>query len=157
MGVYLVVIGIADRLFTGSYLWNEYRWRHSAACSLAGFLTLLSCEVSTLVMCLITLDRFLVLRNSLWSALCSRGVACRLVRGAGSGDDPAAARHLPLAVLQPDRHLYPITKTDFPGQPFSFAVIIVLNFVLFLCVSEGQVIIYWSVQANSMSTFTVML
>jgi hypothetical protein len=30
----------------------------------------------------------------------------------------------------------------------------VLNFVLFLCISVGQVVIYWSVQANSMSTFS---
>jgi hypothetical protein len=62
MGVYLAVNGIADRLYTGTYVWNEHRWRHSAACSLAGFLALLSCEVSALIMCLITLDRFLVLR-----------------------------------------------------------------------------------------------
>jgi hypothetical protein len=62
MGVYLVVIGIADRMYTGTYLWNEHRWRHSAACSLAGILSLLLCEVSALIMCLITLDRFLVLR-----------------------------------------------------------------------------------------------
>jgi hypothetical protein len=46
----------------------------------------------------------------------------------------------------------PITNNDFPGQPFSFAVIIMLNFVLFLCISVGQVVIYWSVQTNSMPT-----
>jgi hypothetical protein len=33
----------------------------------------------------------------------------------------------------------PITRTDFPGHPYSFAIIIVLNFVLFLFVSVGQV------------------
>jgi leucine-rich repeat-containing G protein-coupled receptor 7/leucine-rich repeat-containing G protein-coupled receptor 8 len=47
----------------------------------------------------------------------------------------------------------PITRNDFPGQTYSFSIVIVLNFVLFLCVSVGQVVIYWSVQANSMSTF----
>jgi hypothetical protein len=161
MGVYLVVIGIADRLYTGSYLWNEYRWRHSAACSLAGFLSLLSCEVSALIMCLITLDRFLVLRfpfSRIRFGVRSAHVASFIVWCVG-----LALATIPLLPINSHWQFYsqtaiciplPITKTDFPGQPFSFAIIIVLNFVLFLCVSVGQVVIYWSVQANSMSTFT---
>jgi hypothetical protein len=140
-------------------LWNEHRWRHSAACSLAGFLSLLSCEVSALIMCLVTLDRFLVLRFP-FSRICfgarSAHVASFIVWCVGLS--LATIPQLPVtshwrfysqtAICIP----LPITNNDFPGQPFSFIVIIVLNFVLFLCISVGQVVIYWSVQTNSMPT-----
>jgi hypothetical protein len=154
MGVYLAVIGIADRLYSGTYLWNEHRWRHSTACSLAGFLSLLSCE-----MCLVTLDRFLVLRfpfSQIRFRARSAHVASLVVWCVG-----LALAAIPLLPVTSHWQFYsqtaiciplPITNNDFPGQPFSFAVIIVLNFVLFICVSVGQVVIYWSVQANSMST-----
>jgi hypothetical protein len=158
MGVYLVVIGIADRMYSGAYLWNEHRWRHSAACSLAGFLSLLSCEVSALIMCLVTLDRFLVLRfpfSQIRFRARSAHVASLVVWCVG-----LALATIPLLPVTSHWQFYsqtaiciplPITRTDFSGQPFSFAVIIVLNFVLCLCVSVGQAVIYWSVQANSMS------
>jgi hypothetical protein len=161
MGVYLAVIGIADRLYSGTYLWNEHSWRHSAACSLAGFLSLLSCEVSALIMCLVTLDRFLVLRfpfSQIRFRARSAHVASLVVWCVG-----LALATIPLLPVTSHWQFYsqtaiciplPITNNDFPGQPFSFAVIIVLNFVLFLCISVGQVVIYWSVQANSMSPTT---
>ena len=62
MGVYLTIIGVADHLFQGTYLWEDITWRDSVACKVAGFLSLLSNEVSAFIICLITLDRFLVLR-----------------------------------------------------------------------------------------------
>ena len=63
MGVYLAIIGVADLVYLGSYLWNDSHWRFSSACTFAGFLSMLSCEVSAFVACLITVDRFLVLRS----------------------------------------------------------------------------------------------
>ena len=32
MGLYLLIIGIADQVFQGSYLWNELTWRNHAMC-----------------------------------------------------------------------------------------------------------------------------
>jgi hypothetical protein len=62
MGVYLAIILGADRMYRSQFLWEDQAWRHSPICKLAGFLALLSCETSALIICLITLDRFLVLR-----------------------------------------------------------------------------------------------
>ena len=62
MGIYLAIIGVADQVFRGRYLWEDVRWRRSRTCGVAGFLSLLSSEVSACIICLITLDRFLVLR-----------------------------------------------------------------------------------------------
>nr|KAG5690333.1 hypothetical protein BaRGS_027630 [Batillaria attramentaria] len=46
----------------------------------------------------------------------------------------------------------PITKNTFHGHTYSFGVMVVLNFVLFLVIAVGQIVIYWSIQTNSMST-----
>ena len=64
MGVYLALVGVADRMYQRTYLWNEATCRHSPMCKVAGLCSLLSSEVSAIV-CLITLDRFLVLPVSL--------------------------------------------------------------------------------------------
>nr|KAG5709972.1 hypothetical protein BaRGS_030014 [Batillaria attramentaria] len=45
----------------------------------------------------------------------------------------------------------PITRQEFPGHAYSFGVMIIFNFVLFVCIATGQVVIYWSIQANSMT------
>ena len=62
MGVYLAMVGVADLLYRGQYLWYEKAWTSSQACRIAGVLSLLSSEVSVFIICLITLDRFIVLR-----------------------------------------------------------------------------------------------
>ena len=48
----------------------------------------------------------------------------------------------------------PITRKSFQGRSYSFGVIIVLNFVLFLLIAAGQSVIYLSVKANLMTTDT---
>jgi hypothetical protein len=59
--VYLLILGVADRVFhagnQGSYVFHDTDWRHSATCKAAGFLCLLSSEVSAFIVCLITFDR----------------------------------------------------------------------------------------------------
>jgi hypothetical protein len=47
MGVYLAIIGVADRVYIGDYLWSDREWKTSAACKTAGFLALVSNEVGT--------------------------------------------------------------------------------------------------------------
>jgi hypothetical protein len=62
MGVYMAIVGAADATFHGQYLVHEQTWVSSAACSAAGFLSLLSSEVSALTILLITIDQLIVLR-----------------------------------------------------------------------------------------------
>ena len=159
MGLYLAVIGVADRVYLGSYLWEESTWRHSAACQVAGFLSLLSSEVSALVVCLITVDRFLVLRfpfSQLHFSPRSALVASLLVWLFG-----LLLALLPLLPATSHWQFYsqtgiciplPVTRNDFPGHTYTFGVMIVLNFVLFLLIAVGQGVIYYTVKANSMKT-----
>ena len=39
----------------------------------------------------------------------------------------------------------PVTSASFPGHAYSFGIMIVFNFVLFLLIAVGQAIIYWTV------------
>ncbi|KAL8595453.1 hypothetical protein ACOMHN_024152 [Nucella lapillus] len=157
MGVYLLIVGLADRLFAGSYLWNESSWKKSTLCSIAGFVSLVSCEVSSFFICLITLDRFLVICfpfSRLRFGVVSAHVASLVTWVPGM-----ILASIPLLPVTSHWAFYsqtgiciplPVTRTDFPGQHYSFGVMIVLNMILFLLIALGQALIYWSVRANAM-------
>ena len=159
MGVYLGIIGVADRLYQGTYLWKDAEWKGSAMCQLAGFLSLLSSEVSAFIICLITLDRFLVLRfpfSQLRFQNRSAHMACVMAWCAG-----LVLAAVPLLPFTSHWNFYgqtgiciplPITHTDFAGQKYSFYVMIVLNFALFLVIAVGQIVVYWAIRSNSMSS-----
>ena len=158
MGLYLAIIGLADRVYKGTYLWEDAAWRTSAACNLAGFLSFVSSEVSALLICTITLDRFLVLRfpfSRLHFHRRSAQVACAVIWFFGF-----VLSGIPLLPAMSHWQFYnqngiciplPITKKKFPGQFYSFNVMIIFNFVLFLLIAVGQLSIYRSVKANSMA------
>ena len=159
MGVFIAVIGVADRLYQGTYLWEDFTWKDSAGCKVAGFLSLVSNEVSALVIALITIDRFLVLRfpfsNFRFEAR-SAQVACFSVWSVG-----VLLAGLPLLSLTDDWQFYgqtgiciplPVTRSDFPGHSYAFGVMIVANFVLFVVIAAGQFFIYWSIHVNTMSS-----
>ena len=156
MGVYLVMVGAADWNLRGSYVLSDYRWRHSGACRAAGFLFVLSSEVSVLLVCLMTLDRYLVLRHPL-SALAFRKwsahAASAAVWLAGS-----ALASVPLLPFANSWHFYgrtglcvplPVSRDgEFPGQVYAFAVFSAVNFVLFLFVAPAQGLIYVSIMST---------
>ena len=62
MGIYLTIIGAADLVYGENYVVYTDEWKNHYTCHLAGFISLLSNEVSAITVSLITLDRFLVLR-----------------------------------------------------------------------------------------------
>jgi hypothetical protein len=130
-------------------------------CTAAGFLSLLSCEVSALTILLITLDRFIVLRfpfstmrfNKTSAAFTS--VATWII-----GLTLAA---VPLLPVTSHWEFYsqsgiciplPVTRRKFAGQAYSTGIVILLNLVLFILIAGGQAFIYWSVQQNAMATHT---
>ena len=157
MGVYLAIIGIADSLYRGSYLWQDEQWRHSVWCQAAGVVSLLSSEVSAFIICLITLDRFLVLRfpfSQCRFSLRSASLVCGVVWCGGL--------ILSMVPLMPNLSYWeyysqsgiciplPITRKRFNGHKYSFSIMVILNFILFLLIALGQLIIYWSVRTSTM-------
>ncbi|KAK7095196.1 hypothetical protein V1264_006640 [Littorina saxatilis] len=157
MGVYLTMVGTADSLYRGQYLSYERSWTASAVCKTAGFLSLLSSEVSAFIICLITLDRFIVLKfpfSKKKFRTKSALVASFLVWTVGFM--MAAIPLLPMtshwefygqsAICMP----MPITSETFQGHGFSSGFIVV-NFVLFIFIVTGLSIIYSSVQSEVLS------
>ena len=157
MGVYLAIIGIADGLYRGSYLWQDEHWRHSILCQIAGVVSLLSSEVSAFIIFLITLDRFLVLQFpfsrchfSHRSALVACGIVwCGGLILAVAPLMPALSHwqyYSQIGICIP----LPITRKTFHGHKYSIGVMVILNFILFLLIALGQLTIYWSIRTNSM-------
>ena len=160
MGVYLAIVGVADEVYRGEYLWHDDQWKESTVCEIAGFLSLMSTEVSAFIICLITLDRFLALRFPFSRLHFSRGsalAACTVVWVVG-----IALATVPLLPVTSHWEFYgqtgiciPLpftTRKRFHGYDYSFSVMIILNFLLFLLIAVGQAIIYWSVRSNSISS-----
>ena len=61
IGIYASVIATAQETFRGQYVLFEDRWAGSGTCKVAGFLSLLSGEVSVLSTCLLTLEHLVLL------------------------------------------------------------------------------------------------
>jgi hypothetical protein len=157
MGVYMLIVGVADAVYQGVYMEKERVWSDSVACIVAGVLSLVSSEVSAFILCLITLERVLTicfplndrlhLTYSACVALCVVAWLLGLAMAAGPllvglqfyGQDGIC---VPL----------PITRKEFNGQTYAFAIFICLNFVLFLLIGAGQVAIYRTVRMSGVSS-----
>ena len=158
MGVYLAIIGGADRVYMNTYLWDDIDWRNSRTCKLAGFFSLLSSEVSASIICLITVDRFLVVRfpfSRLHFQRRSAQLCCLVLWTMGT-----VLAAVPLLPATSSWHFYsqtgiciplPVTRQDFPGHDYAFNVMIIFNFVLFLLIAAGQFVVYMAVRSQSMA------
>ena len=158
MGIYMTIIGAADAHYLGRYLWEQDLWTESSLCKAAGLMALLSSEVSVFIICLVTVDRFLVLRfpfqHRLHLTSRSAMVLCGFVWTVG-----AMLAVVPLLPITKHWEFYsqtgiclplPITRKQFPGQTYSFSVFIVLNFILFLFIGAGQLSIYRAIRNTPM-------
>nr|KAG5704356.1 hypothetical protein BaRGS_031062 [Batillaria attramentaria] len=127
----------------------------------AGFLALVSSEVSAFIVCIITLDRLLVLRFPLKRHLHLTWRSTMVACGAAwvMGIALAMVPLLPTTgwefysqtgICLP----LPITRANFPGKQYAFGVFIVLNFVLFLLIVSGQILIYRAVRSTSLDDRT---
>ena len=158
MGVYLVVIGAADRMYLNSYLWEDINWKNSITCKMAGFLSLLSSEVSACIICLVTVDRFLALRfpfSRLRFQQRSAQLSCLVLWTMGT-----VLATVPLLPSTSSWQFYsqtgiciplPVTRKDFPGHDYAFAVMIIFNFILFFFIATGQLVVYLTIRNQSMS------
>ncbi|XP_053398506.1 uncharacterized protein LOC123558066 isoform X2 [Mercenaria mercenaria] len=149
MGVYLLIIAVADAVFRKRYIFMDDYWRNSAWCNLAGVLSTVSSEASVFFLCLITMDRLFVIKfpfgqvrfNKRKSVICA-GVVWFV--------------SIFLAVLPVAYESYfqnkfytksgvcialPLTRDRPPGWVYSVAIFVGLNFATFVLVAFGQ----WSI------------
>ncbi|XP_076466146.1 uncharacterized protein LOC143297615 [Babylonia areolata] len=123
---------------------------HLDVCPKTGFLGLVSSEVAAMVICLITLDRLLVLYFPFKSQFHLKGrsslVVCGIVWVLGLS--------IATAPLLLNLDFYgetsiclplPVTRQRFSGQYYAFGIFIVLNFLFFVLIGTGQIVIYYTV------------
>ena len=163
MGVYLAVIGVADSVYKDKYVLEDTAWRQGVVCGMSGALWFLASEVSALIVCLITLDRVLVLLfplSRLHFRVPSAHLACGIVW----------LTCLLLSFVPQVSHtaisdVYRSSGLCVPLLASSSAadidvnvlhVINILNFLLFLIVVAGQIRVYVFRQSNSLSFFKSM-
>ena len=150
MGVYLITIASADAVFRGTYTYNEEYWRNSGWCKMAGVLSTISSEGSVLFICLITIDRLLVIKypfgkfrfttKTAVAASCLVWFVVSLIA------------ILPILIIS---YFYdsfysktgvclalPLTRDRPPGWVYSISIFIGFNFVAFLAIAFGQWLIY---------------
>ena len=158
MGVFLAIVGVADSVYRGRYLGHDLYWTSSVACTVSGFLCLLSSQVSAFIICLITLDRFIALCCP-FSLVQIKPIPAAVASGLAwvTGISLAA---VPLLPVTAHWHFYGqtgicvprlIVFQDSASLDYSFAVI-VINFILFLFTAVGQGFVYRIVKDNTMAT-----
>ncbi|XP_053389471.1 G-protein coupled receptor GRL101-like, partial [Mercenaria mercenaria] len=156
MGVYLLIIAIADAVFRKRYIYEDEKWRGSFLCNLAGVLSTISSESSVFFLCLITLDRLLVIKfpfrpkffTKKKSILCvslawltSCFIAILPVVYVGFFQNKFYSRSGVCIAL-------PLTRDRPPGWVYSILVFVLFNFITFLLVAAGQWTIFYEMRKS---------
>lgn len=132
------------------YIFMDDYWRNSAWCTLAGVLATTSSEASVFFLCLITLDRLLVIKYpfsrihfspkkamtfSILAWLISVSIAIVPIIYEGYFQNRFYSKSGVCIAL-------PLTRDRPPGWLYSVIVFLGLNFITFIMIAAGQLLIY---------------
>ena len=164
MGVYLLTIAIMDVRWQGEYFKHDIEWRSGEGCQIAGALSMLSSEVSVLILTIITLDRLISIvfafkfeRLSYKAAVFACigvwifGVVISVIPIASIsyfyGDESAGnfGFYSRSAVCLPLQ----LSEGTPAGWEYSVAFFVGLNFVSFTFILVAYVVIFWTVKRAS--------
>ncbi|XP_044177278.1 G-protein coupled receptor GRL101-like isoform X2 [Acropora millepora] len=81
MGIYLLIIAMKDLQWQGVYFAHDYKWRSGVPCAVTGVLSMLSSEVSVLMLTVITTDRLICIVFPFKVRRMNRSVALAVVGG----------------------------------------------------------------------------
>ncbi|XP_045187782.2 G-protein coupled receptor GRL101-like [Mercenaria mercenaria] len=156
MGVYLLIIAIADAVFRKRYIYEDEKWRGSFLCNLAGVLSTISSECSVFLLCLITLDRLLVIKFPFRPKYFTKkkSIICVLLAWVTS----SFIAVLPVVYESYFQNKFysrsgvcialPLTRDRPPGWVYSILVFVLFNFITFLLVAVGQWTIFYEMQKS---------
>ena len=159
IGIYLLIVATADSYFRNIYILHDEFWRYSAWCKLAGILSTISNEASMLFVCLITLDRLLVIKYPL-------GQFRLFLRHASMLSILVWATAIIIALLPVALYSLfedtfysqsgvclplPITRARPRGYAYSVGVFIGFNSVAYSLIAVGQWYIYREIKLSSKS------
>ncbi|XP_061189712.1 G-protein coupled receptor GRL101-like [Saccostrea echinata] len=151
MGIYLFIIAIANLVYNGRYGLEDYTWRNSYFCTIAGILATLSSETSAFLVFLITMDRLIAIKFPFSGRGFTRSGAIFL-----SVLSWLVSLFLGLLPIIPMQTTFfdsyyarsgicislPLSVVKKSGWQYSMAVFIGLNFLLFTGILIGQIAIF---------------
>ncbi|GFO48935.1 relaxin receptor-like protein [Plakobranchus ocellatus] len=152
MGIYLLIIASKDVQFSGNFLWHHDSWRNSRLCKIAGFLSTLSSEVSSVFIFLITLDRFLMIKYPFGQHQFS--MKSTIIYSVLTWFVGLTVATIPVLPFTKHWEIFssnavclglPLLAERRPGWQFSVAIFIVFNFLLCVLIAIGQLAIYRAV------------
>ena len=149
MGVYLMIIAGADRVFYGNYVHHDFTWRNSSLCQACGFLVTMTSLTSIVFISLITVERFLAVRypygDVRFSALAVKAVVI------GTWMFGLSAAMLPLMPFSRHWEVYssngmcialPLSVERRAGQWYGATLFVGVILILFIFIGVGQVAIF---------------
>ncbi|OWF48575.1 relaxin receptor 1-like isoform X1 [Mizuhopecten yessoensis] len=161
MGIYLLIIGIADAYYNDVYAWNDQKWRQSIFCTTAGTLSFISSEMSTFLILLVTIDRLIVIVLPLshlprWRISWKQAIFVSVFFWIVS----ITLAFIPIVSAQSyfKGEYYsqagvclalPLLGDDQPGSEYSFAVFVYLNSFIFGVIVLGQILILKTIRQKS--------
>ena len=159
MGIYLLIIATADVALRGVYTANDEKWRSSGWCTLAGILSALSSEASMFFICLITLDRFLVIKFPFGQFRFTSRNAKRASIVAWLLAFIFAI--IPVLIMPYFKGAFyansgvclalPLTRNKSPGWEYSVSLFIGFNFFTFTLIALGQYFVFNEVKSTRKS------
>lgn len=139
------------------YIYVDDYWRQSIWCNIAGILSTTSSEASVLFLCLITLDRLLVIKYPFGGVRITTKVATVCVGCAWLFSVFVAL--LPIAYVEYFKNEFysksavcialPLTRDRPRGWVYSLALFVGLNFVTFVLVAVGQLSIFVEIRKSA--------
>lgn len=164
MGIYMLIIASKDAQWQGEYFKHDIDWRSSFMCRFAGALSMLSSEVSVLILTLITTDRFICIvfpftvrrihrkgANMIIGLMWCFGLLISVIPTFGidyfydekrsTGYYGRSAVCLPLQ----------LSEDKLAGWEYSVAIFIVLNFASFMFILFAYIIMFLTVKRISAS------
>jgi hypothetical protein len=152
MGIYLFILAGANFHYIGTYGFNDYKWRHSTTCSLAGTLSTLSSEASASFVLLITMDRVIAIKYpfSSWkftpkksTLFCSVvWVICLIFAAVPLSDEGYFRGYYSSSSICIS---LPLSTRRKPGWQYSMMLFVGLNFLIFMGILIGQIMILMEV------------
>ncbi|KAI0232930.1 hypothetical protein LSAT2_016795 [Lamellibrachia satsuma] len=156
MGLYLLIIGSVDAHYRGVYIVHADSWRSSNLCQAAGFLAMLSSEVSVFMLTVMTIERLLTIMYPLQFGH-MRLKHARLVTAAGwfvcvvlSAVPMLRLSYFGDAFFGSTGVCLPFTVSSVKtkGWEYSVVIFLVVNLVSFLIICFGYLAIFVSVRSQ---------
>ena len=158
MGLYLIIIAGADAYYRGRYIENDKLWRFSNLCTAAGIISTISSEASVFFICLITIDRILVIKYPFGNFRFKPRLA--ILSSKVAWIFSAFIAILPVVYIDYFKNGFyarsgvclalPLTRDRPNGWEYSLTVFVFFNFLTFLLIAFGQ----WMIYREMKSTMT---